>query len=150
MCRKPKEYTTRGLPKKKTRRDAHTHSLGMKLLPRTEIGLQQQRNTHKSGKRQRPEEGKKREEGEGEETRQCRNDERIFWVNDSIKCGFLISLCVARFHLPTGCYATPTCCCRCSVACRLPPPASHTLPVACNMKKKDWKPALSIHKLDRS
>lgn len=64
--------------KKTTRRDAHTHSLGMKLLPRTEIGPQQQRNTHKSGKRQRPEEGKEMEEGEGEEARQCRNDERIF------------------------------------------------------------------------
>lgn len=46
--------------KKKTRRDAHTHSLEMKLLPRTEIGPQQQRNTHKSGKRQSPEEGKER------------------------------------------------------------------------------------------
>lgn len=49
--------------KKTTRRDAHTHSLGMKLLPRTEIGPQQQRNTHKSGKKQRPEEGKKRAGG---------------------------------------------------------------------------------------
>lgn len=51
--------------KKKTRRDAHTHSLEMKLLPRTEIGPQQQRNTHKSGKRQRAVKGKEREEGEG-------------------------------------------------------------------------------------
>lgn len=58
-----------GPSKKKTRRDAHTHSLGMKLLSRTEIGPQQQRNTHKSGKRQSPEEGKERERGGGRKKR---------------------------------------------------------------------------------
>lgn len=127
-CAETRRNTQRGAFQKK-RRDAHTHSLEMKLLPRTEIGQQRTKEHTQKCARGQAKRGMGIGRGRGRQKRDNAETTSEFQVNDSIKCGFLISLCVARFHLPTGCYATPTCCCCCS----LPPPASHTLLVACNM-----------------